>query len=617
MTNNLYNFFKKHLIIFCVFFLFILSFSVYYNSFQNGFVYDDLEQILDNQWLKSFKNIPEVFSSSVWDFRETYSGKDTGHRYYYRPIMHLVFMIEYSAFGENPMGYHIVNVSIHFLNSVIFFFLSLLVLKKMKVSKKRISNIFFALLASMIFVVHPINTETVNWISAMPELSFTFFLLLSFFYYLKTDENSKVYLAISLIFFLLSLLSKETAISLIFIIFAYDYINDRGMKLNFQAWAKNWLVKNWYYLVIVLIYLIIRFLVLGGIKGTIGIGDKEIGLVTTIYIIVSMFFLFFINITQIIFPIKLSLVHDYNMSSNLTIISSSMWIVSLITYFYIAPKMYSIPRTNKIILLGFSFFIFPLIPALNYYMLGEFVLSERYLYLPSIGFSMIVSFLIVKLFIVLNNRKLTRIILFFLLAVIFIGYYYSITKRNEKWENDLAIFSDAIEKYPDSLLSTINLQRIYCETGNIEKCRENVERYGYLIEKKNLGNREQFIDYYKNYRLGTAYFVKNNPREAIKYYNSALEINTKNTETFTIYKNLGNIYYSKKDLSKAIKYMTLAFDINPNSIQANKYLGLFYCLRNNSTKADYHFANTLNISKKSEEIIYEINKFKKECFNKR
>jgi len=190
-------------------------------ALQNGFVYDDHTQVLKNPWITDFRYIPEILSSSLW----SYSGYTSNT---YRPMLHLSFMASYFAFGLKPWGWHLVNVSLHAVNGVLVFGVASRVLKPAdegaSVSGRAEGRSLLApFFAALFFALHPVNAEPVAWVSAVTELTFAFFLLFSFYLYMRFREGGRPGLyIISLASFVPALLSKETAIVLPALVIAYD-----------------------------------------------------------------------------------------------------------------------------------------------------------------------------------------------------------------------------------------------------------------------------------------------------------------------------------------------------------------------------------------------------------
>ena len=110
----------------------LVAFSVYFNALLADFVFDDNAQILDNPWIKDIRNIPAIFSKSVWSFQP---GPNTSN--YYRPLMHVVYMLNYHVFGLKPWGYHLVNVLFHCGVAVLVFVFMRRSLLAMRVRRSR------------------------------------------------------------------------------------------------------------------------------------------------------------------------------------------------------------------------------------------------------------------------------------------------------------------------------------------------------------------------------------------------------------------------------------------------------------------------------------------------
>ncbi|HAM50456.1 MAG TPA: hypothetical protein DCP92_07065, partial [Nitrospiraceae bacterium] len=94
----------------------LFSFLVYFTALFGDFVYDDRDQILKNPWIRDIRNIPTIFSESVWSYQ---TGPVISN--YYRPLMHVLYMINDYLFGLKPWGFHLVNILFHCGVSVLVF----------------------------------------------------------------------------------------------------------------------------------------------------------------------------------------------------------------------------------------------------------------------------------------------------------------------------------------------------------------------------------------------------------------------------------------------------------------------------------------------------------------
>jgi tetratricopeptide (TPR) repeat protein len=195
---------KKTSIILIVIFGFIL----YFNSFFNGFVWDDEEQIVLNTRVHSIVNIPSFFTQATFNA----GGAVKMGGLYYRPLMITAFSLIYSIFGSGAFFFHFFQVAFHIANVILLFLIFDHFLKKEKLS----------LLLSLLFLVHPINSETVLYISGLQDAMFFFFGALSFWIIISKNKLTNYWTPALLLFF--SVVSKETGVIWWIIIPLYLFI---------------------------------------------------------------------------------------------------------------------------------------------------------------------------------------------------------------------------------------------------------------------------------------------------------------------------------------------------------------------------------------------------------
>ena len=148
----------------------VIALIAYLPALKNGFLWDDDDYIKNNLLIRAF-NLKEIFSTNLM-----------GN---YHPLTVLGYAIQYQFFGLSEKGYHAVNILIHLLNVVLVFF------AVFKLSEKSI----VALVAALLFAIHPMHVESVAWASELKDLMYTFFFLASYIYYLKfiSDAKQKYY----------------------------------------------------------------------------------------------------------------------------------------------------------------------------------------------------------------------------------------------------------------------------------------------------------------------------------------------------------------------------------------------------------------------------------------
>src|SRR5215471_4611023 len=188
----------------------------YANAIGGQFVIDDTEQIVANQEIRSWSMIPQAFRTHVWAFQENRKLLRIPIPFpYYRPIFTVVLTIGYHIFGLRPQGWHLISLLLHIVCSIGVYF----------VLFQFSSNKTAALISALLFAVYPVHAESVCWISGMTDPLYGSFFLFSLFSYLRyRSSGQRWWLWLSLFLFALSLLSKETAISLAPLVLAYEML---------------------------------------------------------------------------------------------------------------------------------------------------------------------------------------------------------------------------------------------------------------------------------------------------------------------------------------------------------------------------------------------------------
>jgi len=330
-----------------------LTVLVYYPVLFSYFVTDDLRLIYISSPL-STNNVLDFFTSSGGFFAG-----------FYRPLVRLAFFIDYSIYHLNPTGFHITNLLFHIANTIMVFYFT----RNLSGSETGGG------VAASIFAVQPLHTEAVSWISGRSDLIFSFFYLLAFLSFLRCISGKgtkRFYLALSSFFFILSLLSKEAAITLPAILFLAEYFFKRRESGN-----SRYRVKLWKYIPFVLIcmgYLILKVFI---IKGR--IYHSEIGIMTLLRTGYSFF--------QLFAPINIDTFNLRNMSGFIlnSVIVMNLAVLLLAYLYYSLNKKRAIPFLTYCAL-WICITSFPL----------YFDSGVRFLYIASVASSMIMGFVLAE-----------------------------------------------------------------------------------------------------------------------------------------------------------------------------------------------------------------------------
>src|SRR3989338_6713361 len=171
----------------------VLSVITYFNAFANRFVWDDRALIIENELIRDWKHIPQIFTNELYRTSAPVS--------FYRPIQTLSCLFDYSIWHLNPYGYHFTNLFIHIVNGILVYFLVLLSLLD---NNKQYP---IALFTALLFIVHPVHVQAVTYISGRADLLACLFLLIAFILFMKGETFlSRIVSSLSFIF---ALLSKE------------------------------------------------------------------------------------------------------------------------------------------------------------------------------------------------------------------------------------------------------------------------------------------------------------------------------------------------------------------------------------------------------------------------
>lgn len=586
---------KKHPSFFVVLiFLFFLLFTliVYHNSLKNSFVFDDAWQITNNPWITKPSNIPNIFSSNVWGFMLDEDKND-----YYRPLMHVFFLVEYSLFGVSRKGFHFVSIVLHSAVATTFFLTTYFLFRKKRiqlVGRKNFETFSFLtpFLAALLFVVHPINSEVVYWISTAPELLYSLFFLLAFFFHIRDNRFSSMVL--SLFFFTLSLLSKETAISYLVFIFLLDIIFAPSQsKEAFFERLFLWMKRNWMFLFVGSMYLCVRFFV-------VSVHDDE-----AMIRLIILFFDFFINgpalavhyLGILIFPATQSFFYSIDNPWNIWIPGIVYGVTLSIIMIGGNPWM----RIKKeTLFFGLLLFFVPLLPVLNYSLLGIYSLSDRYVYLSSAGFFLFFSSILLMPFswerAVIRKKRVVYSagVAFFL---VFCVYGILSMKRSSMWTDTVSLFSDSYEKFPQSGAADM-LAREFLRLGRIDDFAR-IAPNAYLIdspEESIFSEKSMRSKGYPIRLLGRAYLMNGEPNKSLSVFHFLFEVAPpEGKQRAAAYRDMGLAYFLNGDSVLFEYYLEKSLTENPLNFVTYRNLGQVRCFQGKRDDSDKLFERAVQL----------------------
>jgi protein O-mannosyl-transferase len=426
------------------------------NTLWNGFAFDDTQQILRNESIRRFDNLPLIFTNSVWSFNPD-SLLAAAVDSYYRPLFMALFTFNYSIFGITAWGWHLVNALIHAVVTLMVFF----VLKELTERRS------LAAIAAGLFAVHPSHSESVAWISGITDPLMALFLLPAFYCYLRFRKSGrKSVMAISLALFLPALLSKETALAFPLVttyceLFYFREIT--GLKRRVVRAA----TRASLFAAPATIYFLMRYIALGHkfvpIGARFGIGFV---LATAPAVIVKYIALMLIpvgyNLQHYIAPVDSVLSGSFlGPLALLVAIVSAVWLI----------------RSRVLAFAGVWFIIWLLPPLAGLRSFEpQYFVQERYLYFPSIGvclaLAMGIEWLAARRYFSFSGRKTATVAAASLL--ILWGDVY--VNQNSVWSDTLSVFRHCAASNPGSTHPLILLSTEYSVQGNRQKAEEETRR---------------------------------------------------------------------------------------------------------------------------------------------
>jgi len=413
-----------------------ISFITYANTLYNEFVFDDVKMIRDNTAIRSPRAAAEILRD-MFVYKPLKGRQGTLIDPGYRPVRFLSYVVDYQLSGLSPVGYHISNIIYHTLTSFLLF----LVLQRL------IGNYLASVAGALIFALHPVNTESVAYLTARKDLLCALFYLLSFYAFIRYSENrSRKFFALIFITFVLALFAKEMAVTFPVVILLFDFARSRATGLSTRNWAANLRKEIRLYIPLFMIataYSLFALLVknpaVSGLERVQYIGGSLLSSTLT------MLRVFTYYIRLLFFPTPLSADYSYNafpastsLFSPVTTFLSFLFLTALFVLgvFLILRRRY---------LLGFAiiFFFISLGPVSQIVPTPE-PIAERFLYLPSFSFALIVSLCFLYLF-ALNRLKFAA---YSGLAVLVVIFSLMSAKRGAEWRDTFTLFASAAETYP-------------------------------------------------------------------------------------------------------------------------------------------------------------------------
>jgi len=519
-----------------------LGFLVFSNTLTSEFVWDDTLLIEKNVYLKDWTHIPKLFTRDI--------GAGAGLTYgFYRPVLMLSLMLDYSMWGLDVRGYHAMTILLHVLAALGVYYFALLICKDKNI----------ALFSSMLFLVHPIQCEDVAYVTGRADSLFLIFLLLSFISYVYySGKASGIYLVAASFFYVLSLLSKENGLILPVLALLYHHV----FKVKVKK-AGFFLITG------------IAALYLGVVMFIIRPDAFSSGVMTSWVERVPGFFVAFRRyLTALFIPVNLHMGHMHKTFQ----LADAGVILGIVFFIIFLAITWAARRSNMLFYFCLLWFFMGLIPVSNVVIPASSFMAYRYLYLPAIGIFIIFSSLSLRLNRIRTVKRFSGIPILFC-----IGLFSLISfNQNRYWSDPVRFFKRTVDFVPENLSAWNNLAAIYMRRGQRVKAVR-------LFEKM-IRQHPDFHSPYNN--LANLYKDMGRIDEAIALYRKAIQLRPNSSDA---YNNLGKTYViiGKKD--EAIEWFEKAISVNEACVGAYVNLGTVYLEKGRFDKSGFYLEKAIRL----------------------
>ncbi|XP_016831711.1 protein O-mannosyl-transferase TMTC3 isoform X1 [Cricetulus griseus] len=590
--------------------------ACYWNSLFCGFVFDDVSAILDNKDLHPSTPIKTLFQNDFWG---TPMSEERSHKSY-RPLTVLTFRLNYLLSELKPMSYHLLNTVFHAIVSVVF-------LKVCKLFLDKRSSV----IAALLFAVHPIHTEAVTGVVGRAELLSSVFFLAAFLSYTKSKgpDNSIVWTPIALTVLLVAVatLCKEQGITVIGICCVYEVFVAQGVRKNYTLpllctaagqflrgkgsipfSMLQTLIKLIVLMFSTLLLVVIRVQVIQSQLPVFTRFDNPAAVSPTPTRQLTFNYLLPVNAWLLLNPSELCC--DWTMGT-IPLIESFLDIRNLATFAFFsflgALGIFSLRYpgdSSKTVLMALCLMALPFIPASNLFFPVGFVVAERVLYVPSMGFCILVAHGWQKI----SNKSVLKKLSWICLSMVILTHALKTLHRNWDWESEYTLFMSALKVNK-------NNAKLWNNVGHALENEKNFERaLKYFLQATYV----QPDDIGAHMNVGRTYKNLNRTREAEESYMLAKSlmpqiIPGKKYATriapnhLNVYINLANLIRANESrLEEADQLYRQAISMRPDFKQAYISRGELLLKMNKPLKAKEAYLKALELDRNNADLWYNL-----------
>ena len=586
---------------------------VYLFSLQNGFVeWDDNLYVFENLQIRSIT--PDFFT---WAFSTFHAGN-------WHPLTWISHALDYAVWGLNPLGHHLTNDILHAVNTLLVVLLVTRLVGAARERKAAGTPMSFpdeqqALIAGgvtgLLFGLHPVHVESVVWVAERKDLLCALFYLLSIMMYLKhaAEDSSactgtalpvfRKHYMLTLVFFILALLSKPMAVSLPVVLLILDWYPFARIR-SLQTFRSAVFEK-------------IPFIALSLASSVVTVLAQKAGgtmvLMETVpfstrLLVAAGALISYLR--KMILPADLLFFYPYPREVSFlsaTYLAALVLVIAITLFFFVMVKR------QRLWLAVWSYYVFTLLPVIGLVQVGMQSQADRYTYLPSLG-PFLVAGLAVAAWIPGRSHdaaKRGRALKVATAAVVMVILSVITVRQIGVWKDSITLWSSVIEKEPEEVFFAFHNRGIaFSRLGEFDKAiadyhtamalkpnfADTHSNLGVALLKKGLIEqaieeyqtaillKPDFADAHRN--LAVALYTSGNFAGALKEY---LVVASLRPEDAGAYADLGSAYGAMGDYDKAIENFLTALRLRPDFADAHYNLAVAYSMTGQLDKAREHY----------------------------
>uniref|UniRef100_A0A4W6C1Q4 Protein O-mannosyl-transferase TMTC3 n=1 Tax=Lates calcarifer TaxID=8187 RepID=A0A4W6C1Q4_LATCA len=559
----------------------------YWNSLSCGFVFDDVSAILDNKDLRPSTPIRNLFLNDFWG---TPMAEERSHKSY-RPLTVLTFRLNYLFSELSAASYHLLNVVLHAVVCVLFLRVCRLFLDKTS-----------SLVAALLFAVHPIHTEAVTGVVGRAELLSSIFLLAAFLAYTKSTsaDHSIVWapIALTVVLVAAATLCKEQGITVVGICCVHEVFVAQGFTLPMLLDTLRQVLQGKDGFPYAVLQTLLKLIVL--------VISTLLLVIIRVQVIQSQLPVF----TRFDNPAAVKLCCDWTMGT-IPLVESFLDLRNLATlvfYTFLGLLAYHSLRyrhsSAKTVIMALSLIVLPFIPASNLFFPVGFVVAERVLYVPSMGFCVLVA----HGFKIVSHKGHWKKISWLMIGVLLTTHAVKTFNRNWDWESEYTLFTSALKVNK-------NNAKLW---NNVGHALENQNNYARALRYFLQATRVQPDDIGAHMNVGRTYKNLNKSKEAEDAYLVAKSlmpqvIPGKKYATrvapnhLNVYINLANLIRANESrLEEADQLYRQAISMRPDFKQAYISRGELLLKMNKLTEARDAYLRALELDRTNADLWYNL-----------